>query len=691
MPSSRADELEALRRNGLVKNKSTRLSLEVTKNGHFLNDPQAEDERRKKRLAQLKQSRLDAKLALRSGGSSAAAMRDLNLLYKKLMTEQRSKKREAETNLREWKRGSPRSGSNNTKSGTRLTSLEVGDDGNDGNDGNDDDEVEEEPPIDEEEEVVMNEEAVNMLPEHVVDALKVKYQTDDAASALAKALKDEETSDGNGMLAELMELPEEEEEVVEEEEEEDEKEAPESAAVEELKECQKESIVKAEEESTDAPMAAPESSPMAAEEKKESEEGDEPTVTEDEVKVVADETPEPVVDAETENVIRITEKAEDEDEPAEEANEEPAATEGEPVVEEPKDDLVVESPEGEAAEAKVEAVAVAKEEGEAKVELTAKIEEPQEEPKESAAEEEDTTDKETEEDVPVKKEEEGLKEKVEEVREELEQLEITDESAPAATEEEVKKEGPIEPKDLDLSSIDRIRQTQRFYDTHAKEYIENVSSNAALTPHSRRDAFLAHLRNRQNPANTAFANATDMTVIDLGCGAGRDALHFSTLGHHVLGIDRSSEMLRHAKELAPKAHYLNADMRRANGLLMEESVDGVWAHGSLGHLPRTEAAEVLRGLRRAVREGGVLYASLEMGEERDTEEFEVDGRYEAREEEGRCDSRRKLCSYYTAEGVGELLTESGWELVETGEDDRRGASEYVAHSTVFAFATRKRE
>ena len=43
----------------------------------------------------------------------------------------------------------------------------------------------------------MNAEAVDMLPEHVVVALKAKYETDDAGSALAKALKDEdETEEG---------------------------------------------------------------------------------------------------------------------------------------------------------------------------------------------------------------------------------------------------------------------------------------------------------------------------------------------------------------------------------------------------------------------------------------------------------------------------------------------------------------
>jgi len=52
------------------------------------------------------------------------------------------------------------------------------------------------------------------------------------------------------------------------------------------------------------------------------------------------------------------------------------------------------------------------------------------------------------------------------------------------------------------------------------------------------------------------------------------------------------------------------------------------------------------------------------------------------------DTRRKLCSYYTMAQARELLIDSGWDVIDMGEDDRRGMSEYVTHSMLYAFASR---
>ena len=165
-----------------------------------------------------------------------------------------------------------------------------------------------------------------------------------------------------------------------------------------------------------------------------------------------------------------------------------------------------------------------------------------------------------------------------------------------------------------------------------------------------------------------------------------------------MGIDFSTEMLNHAKKLAPKAHFLTIDIRALGNVLVEQSVDGVWAHASLVHLPKGEILDVLKGLYAATKVGGVLYLSLRIGSFDQTgvenrEVFDVDERYIATESdeddnEDDCDSRRKLYSYYTKEEVKELLADSGWEVLEMGEDDRWGVSEYVTHSMMFAFATK---
>ncbi len=112
------------------------------------------------------------------------------------------------------------------------------------------------------------------------------------------------------------------------------------------------------------------------------------------------------------------------------------------------------------------------------------------------------------------------------MREELKKLNIDDETKeePKVDEEpkeepkadikedpkEVVNEGPIEPEDLDLSSIERVEQTRRFYDTHAQQYIdfESPVDEAALISHSHIDFFLARLKEGRDDGAT--------TVVDLG-------------------------------------------------------------------------------------------------------------------------------------------------------------------------------
>lgn len=291
---------------------------------------------------------------------------------------------------------------------------------------------------------------------------------------------------------------------------------------------------------------------------------------------------------------------------------------------------------------------------------------------------------------------------VEEVREELELLSIN-EPKPEPQADESKPEPPPTPTapktKPNLSSIpnnQRIEQTKRFYNTHSQEFIDNISSRLALTPTSHRDAFITHVHLQQH------LNTNDViTMIDLGCGFGRDVLHFTSLGHSVLGVDYSVKMLEHAKRLAPKAHYLNMDMRSLGGVLVEESVDGVWARSSLVHLPKCEVLDVLKGLYAVVKVGGMLYLSLRIGNadtlENNGEVFEADERYTINENAPLeddsdvvyDDTRNKLYTYYTMEEVKELMANAGWDVLEMGKDDRREMSDYVQHTNLYVFATRR--
>ncbi|EED91003.1 predicted protein [Thalassiosira pseudonana CCMP1335] len=297
---------------------------------------------------------------------------------------------------------------------------------------------------------------------------------------------------------------------------------------------------------------------------------------------------------------------------------------------------------------------------------------------------------------------------VEEVRSKIEQLSIEDVDPEAATAEDSIADEPTETADDDVqteqepteptqpevvfSTEEQIEHTKQFYNTLATQFIANIDKGGdALTPSSHRDTFIGYIQQKKKEeCKVDNTESKSFQIIDLGCGHGRDTLYFSSLGHHVLAIDYSYSMLHHAKTIAPHAHFLNMDMRNCKNALVDQSVDGIWASASLLHLPKSDMCEVLKGLYKAVRVGGVLYFSLKYGTEDQVGEagelFESDTRYEG---EG---DARKLYSYFAGEDeVKELVRNVGWEILDMGEDDKRGTNDYITHSWMYMFATRTKE
>jgi SAM-dependent methyltransferase len=76
----------------------------------------------------------------------------------------------------------------------------------------------------------------------------------------------------------------------------------------------------------------------------------------------------------------------------------------------------------------------------------------------------------------------------------------------------------------------------------------------------------------------------------------------------VVGVDISWEMVRLARVNAPGAVFLQADM--ASVAFRPNTFAGVVAFYSLIHVPRVHHAELLARVRRWLRPGGVLVASL---------------------------------------------------------------------------------
>tara|TARA_R110001599_G_scaffold159052_2_gene346276 strand:+ start:88243 stop:88929 length:687 start_codon:yes stop_codon:yes gene_type:complete len=104
--------------------------------------------------------------------------------------------------------------------------------------------------------------------------------------------------------------------------------------------------------------------------------------------------------------------------------------------------------------------------------------------------------------------------------------------------------------------------------------------------------------------------APPFTILDFGCGPGRDLKAFSDLGHQVIGIDGAQEFAKMARE------YTGCEVWQQDFLQLDlpaEYFDGVFANASLFHVPAQELPRVLKQLYATLKPSGVLFSSNPRG------------------------------------------------------------------------------
>lgn len=109
------------------------------------------------------------------------------------------------------------------------------------------------------------------------------------------------------------------------------------------------------------------------------------------------------------------------------------------------------------------------------------------------------------------------------------------------------------------------------------------------------------------------------TILDFGCGSGRDTKCFLEHGFQVEAIDGSEELCRLAGEFTgiTVKHLLFQELAEKN------KYNGIWACSSILHLPKQELIEVIQKMSLALKSKGIIYTSFKYG----TFEGERNGRY----------------------------------------------------------------
>lgn len=138
----------------------------------------------------------------------------------------------------------------------------------------------------------------------------------------------------------------------------------------------------------------------------------------------------------------------------------------------------------------------------------------------------------------------------------------------------------------------------------------------------------------------AIEGSAPFTLLDFGCGPGRDLKYFTSLGHQTVGLDGSAACVAMAcidtgcKVL--HQNFIDLD-------LPTEYFNGVFANASLFHVPRTVMPDVLSHLHRSLKPRGILFSSNPRGD--DQEGF----------------SGERYGCYYRLETWQQLLATAGFE------------------------------
>ncbi|MCM1244023.1 MAG: class I SAM-dependent methyltransferase [Roseburia sp.] len=98
-------------------------------------------------------------------------------------------------------------------------------------------------------------------------------------------------------------------------------------------------------------------------------------------------------------------------------------------------------------------------------------------------------------------------------------------------------------------------------------------------------------------------------ILDAGCGSGRDSKFFLGQGFRVQAIDASSKMCQMASEYTG----LPVKCTRFEEIAYDSEFDGVWACASLLHVKKQELPDILWKFHKALKAGGIMYASFKYG------------------------------------------------------------------------------
>ena len=137
-------------------------------------------------------------------------------------------------------------------------------------------------------------------------------------------------------------------------------------------------------------------------------------------------------------------------------------------------------------------------------------------------------------------------------------------------------------------------KTIEYYNENVSKF---VNDNQDVVFCATQDLFLSYL------------NEGD-SILDLGCGSGRDTKYFLSKGYKVDATDGSEEICKVASDYTG----INVKCLLFNELDEIDKYDGIWACASILHLDRDDLIDVFHRIARALKDNGILYTSFKYSE-----------------------------------------------------------------------------
>jgi SAM-dependent methyltransferase len=145
------------------------------------------------------------------------------------------------------------------------------------------------------------------------------------------------------------------------------------------------------------------------------------------------------------------------------------------------------------------------------------------------------------------------------------------------------------------------RATLDYYEQHAAQFFEGTREHDV----SQNIAALLDAIEGQGFCRKPY------TILDLGCGPGRDLKSFAALGHTAVGLDGSARFAEMARAYSG-CEVWQQDFAKLD--LPPARFDGVFANAALFHIPSLALARVLDQLYATLKPGGILFSSNPHGQ-----------------------------------------------------------------------------